>query len=421
MNAKLIALLLTAGCATYSDQSLRMRNLVSNGNPQEALGILDDSQVAHSKSDEVLFRMERGMLQYLKGDYEKAAKDWEKSYYRSEELYTVSFSKTAASVIVSENMTDYEGEDHERVMVPVFSALSFFSTGQLNAALVEIRRAYNLITKLKLDSDAGRPRIDGFPFLISGLLYEAGRNWDAAIVEYRKALKFYRKAEWSRKDGISELTADSLWRIAEFRNRKDVIEELAEYQFSRPHDSLQTKLESGEVIVLIESGQSPVKVPRDFPVDLGDTVVNIAFPEYQAITNADSETEIRCNNAKCSSTSKATDVGAVARRSLEHRRIKDFAKMTARLIIKEQSRRAAKKHLGEIGGLAVMLAGLATERADTRSWTLLPENIQIARISVPANKPVKLEVSCSNPIGQTAWEVQLPAGKKQLLRVRTMH
>lgn len=414
------AALLTAACATYSDQSTRMRNLVSLGRTQEAISILEDSGVAHSKSDEVLFRMERGMLHYLMGDYEKANADWSKSFYRSEELYTISLSKTAASMIVSENMTDYEGEEHERVLIPIFSALSFFSLGKINPALVEVRRAYNLINKLKLDSDSGKTRIDGFPFLISGLLYEFSRNWDAAIIEYRKALKFYRQSDWPSSQSIIQLTGDSLWRIAEFRQRTDVITELESYDFKKPAESLTDKMASGEVLIMIESGQSPIKVPRDFPVDYGSGLLNISFPEYEAITRTVSTTDVKCNTRKCSSTSKATDVAFLARKSLEHRRVKDFAKMTTRLIIKEQSRQAARKHLGELGGLAVMLAGAATERADTRSWTLLPENIQIARVSVPPNQTVKIEVEADDPVGSKEWNVTLGPGKKQLLRVRNM-
>ena len=113
------------GCATYTDQTARVRELVLCGETQEAISHLEESSLAGRKKDEVLFRMERGMLHYLSENYDKASKDWERSFYKSEELYTLSLSKTAASVTVSEDLTDYEGEDHERVLVPIFSALSF--------------------------------------------------------------------------------------------------------------------------------------------------------------------------------------------------------------------------------------------------------------------------------------------------------
>ncbi len=412
---------LLVACATYTDQTARMRELVSRGETQEAISQLEESSLAGRKKDEVLYRMERGMLHYLSGNYDKASKDWEKSFYKSEELYTLSLSKTAASLTVSEDLTDYEGEDHERVLVPIFSALSFFSTGQLNPALVEIRRAYNLINKLKLDSEKNNPKIDGFPFLISGLLYESQRNWDGAIIEYRKALNIYRNPKWNTSEDVIRLTAESLWRIAEFRGRKEIIDELQNAEFAPPKDNLRKHLEMGEVILIVESGQSPIKIPRDYPINHGQGILNISFPVYQPITRTSPSSEILCNDVSCGTTAKATDVAVLAHNTLEQRRLRDFAKMTARLIIKESTRNAARNHFGEIGGLAVMIANAATERADTRSWTLLPENIQVARIPIPANRKVKFEVKTSNPVGPTQWNVSLPAGKKQLLRVRSMY
>lgn len=414
------ASLLLSGCATYTDQTAAMRTKLVHGQSQEALETLEKSPIAKRKRDEVLFRMERGMLHYLSGNHEKAVKDWEKSFHRSEELYTLSISKTAASLAVSEDMTDYEGEEHERVLIPIFSSLSFFSVGNLSAALVEIRRAYNLISKLKLDSDSKVLRIDGFPFFISGLLYESNANWDAAIIEYRKALKFYKTDQWP-SHGVDRLVADSLWRVAEFRGRSEITKELEESGFRKPKDTLSERLAQGEVILIFESGQSPIKVARDYPIDHGTGVVNISFPAYQAITRSNPSVRISCDGRECEKTSKASDVAVLAERALEHRRLKDIAKMTARLIVKQGSREAARKHLGELGGFAVMLANAATERADTRSWTLLPENIQIARVTVPPEQTVKLTVDSQNTIEGKSWSVKVPAGKKKLLRVRSMY
>jgi len=409
------------GCATYTDQTARMRELVLRGETQEAISHLEESSLAGRKKDEVLFRMERGMLHYLSENYDKASKDWERSFYKSEELYTLSLSKTAASVTVSEDLTDYEGEDHERVLVPIFSALSFFSNSQLNSALVEIRRAYNLINKLKLDSEKNNPKIDGFPFLISGLLYEAQRNWDAAIIEYRKALSVYQNPKWNTSEDVIRLAAESLWRIAEFRGRKEIIDELQNAAFAPPKENLKKSLEMGEVILIVERGQSPIKIPQDYPINHGQGILNISFPVYQPITRTSPSSEIFCDGVLCGTTAKATDISVLSYKTLEQRRLRDFAKMTARLIIKESTRNAARNHFGEIGGLAVMIANAATERADTRSWTLLPENIQVARIPIPANRKVKIEVKTSNPVGATQWNVSLSAGKKQLLRIRSMY
>ncbi|NNF97414.1 MAG: hypothetical protein HKM94_10855, partial [Halobacteria archaeon] len=38
----------------------------------------------------------------------------------------------------------------------------------------------------------------------------------------------------------------------------------------------------------------------------------------------------------------------------------------------------------DVAGLLVNIAGVLTERADTRSWLSLPANIQMARLQLPA-------------------------------------
>lgn len=411
-------LLSLAACATYTDQISKVRSALLSGESNLALTVLDKTDLAHRRRDAVLFRMERGMLHYLSGRSEEATKDWAKASRRSEELYTTSIGKTLASLTVSEDMTDYEGEDHEKILLPIFSSLAYFSSGELGKALVEIKRTYELINQLKLDQNDGKSKIDGFPYLISGLLYEASANWDAAIIEYRKSLVRYLQDESEQSSEISKLVGDSLWRIAEFRKRSDIVTFLSDNGFKKPTQSLNQKLSEAEVFVILEDGQSPIKVAEDYLVNLGTSVVNVSFPRYQRMSNTGRQTQILCDGLVCGQTTKSSNIGELARSALERRRLKDFAKMTARLIAKEQVRRAAQKQLGDLGSLAVMVANLATERADTRSWTLLPANIQIARISLPAEKEVTISITHPALLKPHQWVINLPAGKKRLLRVR---
>lgn len=417
---RVILFIFLAGCATYTDQISKVRFSLSSGETQKALDELEKSRIAERKEDEVVFRMERGMLKYLSGDLSEATKDWAKAHQRSDELYTTSITRTLASVSVSEDLSDYEGEDHEKVLLPIFSALAFFSAGELPKAVVEIRKTYELINKLKLEETEQKGKIDGFPFLVSGLIYEASLNWDAAIIEYKKSLARYLLGEPGGSVEIKHLVADSLWRIAEFRRRNDILTYLSEAGFKKPEQSLNDILAKGEIIVVVEAGQSPIKVAQDYPINLGTSVINISFPRYQRISNPNFQTTVNCEQSQCAVAAQASDIGYLAQQALERRRLKDFAKMTARLLIKEQARQAAKKHLGDVGSLAVMLTNLATERADTRSWTLLPSSFQVARIPIPSDKNVNISISTHSALKPNEWTIKLAAGKKKLVRVRTL-
>ncbi|NBW80113.1 hypothetical protein EBR21_00005, partial [bacterium] len=260
-----------------------------------------------------------------------------------------------------------------------------------------------------------------FPFLFSGLLYEAAGNWDSAIIEFRKALKFYRKAMPDAFRDVIQLTADSLWRIAEFRNRTEIIEELVSSGFSKPTEDLRTLLAKGEIFMVVEGGQSPIKIPRDHVLQFGNGITNVSFPAYQSVTRTNSSTKILCDGSECDRTAKASDIGLLAENALEKRRIRDFAKLGARLAVKAGAQAVVKKQFGEVAGLAMMLANVATERADTRSWTLLPENLQIARIPVKPDVPIKISSANPNTIQGNMWTVKVPRGKKKFIRLRTMY
>jgi hypothetical protein len=415
----LSSILFLSACATYTDKIREIRNELVSGNEALALALLEKSDLAGQKRNTVLFHMERGMLKYISGQYEQATQDWTYAIQRSEDLYTTSLSKVAASLTISEDMTDYEGEDHEKIFLPIFSSLAFFSRGDLNKALVEIRKTYEMIGQLKLDREEAKNILDGFPHFISALLFEASLNWDNAIIEYRKALVKYSNQGGNQAEAIKAMIADSLWKIAEFRRRTEVVSQLQQAGYKRPAASLQETLKDGEVLVLVEEGQSPVKVAQDFSVNLGSSVVNVSYPQYQHISSPSSSTRILCNGKACGASVMSSDIGELSHNALERRRLKDFAKMTARLFIKEQARQAARKHLGELGNLAVMAANFATERADTRSWTLLPANLQFARVQVPSDTDVDLKILADNALGPTQWRLRIPPGRKKLLRVRT--
>lgn len=396
----------------------KVSNQLTQGNTSQALELLNKTPSATSKQDNVLYLMERGMLKYLSQQFIDAAKDWARAHDKAEKLYTISLSKAALSLAVSSDMTDYEGEAHERVLLPIFSALAYFSDGSLSQARVEIRKTYELISRLKLDEDGSQFRIDGFPYLVSGLIYEANREWDSAMIEYKKAIERYSGSSMSNHTETLQLVADSLWRIAEFRRRSDMLTFLKDRDFKKPSETLEERNRNGEVIVVVEEGQSPIKVGRNFALNLPSSIINIAFPQYERISNPYRERAVFCGDKRCGKTVITSDIETLSIDALERRRITYFAKMTARLILKDKLRETARKHLGELGGLAVMAANFATERADTRSWTLLPANIQVARIPIPANEDVKVKLSSETPIPPHTWVLKLRAGTKRLVRVR---
>jgi hypothetical protein len=82
--------------------------------------------------------------------------------------------------------------------------------------------------------------------------------------------------------------------------------------------------------------------------------------------------------------------------------------LTKYLLTREVEEKAEKKG-GELAGWVAArvanLAGNALERADTRSWSLLPDRISVVRLTLPPGEhPLRLEVDCG---GETPRVVEL--------------
>jgi hypothetical protein len=87
-------------------------------------------------------------------------------------------------------------------------------------------------------------------------------------------------------------------------------------------------------------------------------------------------------------------------------------------VAKAKMTKEAKKSGGGAAGLITNIAGLLTERADTRSWLTLPAEIQMARVLAPPGD-YKLRVEMVDGagvvVGTREYDVHMEKGGKTFL------
>jgi hypothetical protein len=412
----LISSFLTIGCASYTTQIAEVRSEVYAEQYPKALEKLDAMSLAKSEKDKALYLMERGMILYLKKDYLAAAKHWEDASQKIEELYTVSLSKSAASLIVNDSVTDYEGESFEKILLPMFSSVAYFASGNLTGASVEVKKSYNLLKVLNQQSEGKNTYSrDSFLHYISGIIYEAKKDVDGAIIEYREAMQAAaNNKKFSSVD--EEIFAQALAPLAEFRKRNEILGEIRKRFPKLSWANYNDNKDQGELIVMYENGNVPIKKESDLIIPTGQTVVRVSYPKYQRMSYSNTNAILYVNGNKVGYTDVIQDVGSVAIQSLEDRRVRDIVKMTARLIAKEATARAVGRQFGGLAGLGVSVLGAAVETADTRGWTTLPDKIQIKRHWLKPGAPHRIQVSG----GGNSEEVTLTfnPGEKKLIRLR---
>ena len=92
------------------------------------------------------------------------------------------------------------------------------------------------------------------------------------------------------------------------------------------------------------------------------------------------------------------DIDALARYSLEKAMPGIMLRATARAVVKYNSQHTAQES-SALAGFLMTITNLVTERADTRSWSTLPQEIQLRRLLLPVGEH-NVQIQMQNAAGQ---------------------
>jgi hypothetical protein len=424
---------LLSGCAQHAQVICRPLELISARDYAAAVEALDETAIASSSNDRFLYRVQRGHLLHLAGEYKASNREFEIAVDALRELEPFSLSETVSDYTLNEAARAYHGEDFERAYVHYYMALNYLAMDDLEEALVECRRVDQVFRELdgRYAEDTGRYQDDGFIRYLTGLIYEARGERDAAFIDYRKAVLDYR-GEGGAATGMR--VPSGLLRSFVCNGRARGRDE----DVAAVVDSVDVTCDeepSGEIVVLIESGWAPYKreaalrvpivrdrVPRAYweHPDL-EAVIKIAVPELEsvpveaggysvAIVDSASDEERTVAFAE-----RAQDIDALSRWTLARRLPALTARSAIRTTLKavavvkaqeaREKGREEQEEKGETRGWLARIFDFAvdhvvpvvvgeTEQADTRSWITLPSEIWIARARVdPGEYELVVEVT----------------------------
>ena len=376
-------------CASYTHKMAVVREAFDQGDYDRALKELDETGLKDRSEDRLLWNLESATIFDRKGEYVKSRKLWFEADRIADDLFTVSISKTATSVIVSESSKDYEGEDYEKVAIHAMLAHQYIGLGQLNEAVIQARK---INTKLNEISQYFNPdgkyryREDAHARYLSALIYESRGELDSAIIDYRKAIELYEGDFSGFVVGrVPSGAVQGLYRCLYLRKRTDRLKEVLEkygqtlngiYSLGNESQLLNT----GEIVVVHELGRVARKFPKEQFLTVGDQLVRFSSPIIKPNPLNDLGTGVQIDGKGFYNAENTIYFDAVAKESLENRRARMVAKQMARLVLKGQMNYQAQKKFGPLAGLAVNVLNNATETADTRSWSTLPQAFFVTRV-----------------------------------------
>lgn len=410
------------------------------GDHEGAIRIFQENLKNYGKGDRLLALYEEATLLYYAKKFPEALKVLEQADRLGEELYTVSVTRTISTGIINDTMSEYGGEDFERVMVNILKALIYAEQGETDSALVEARKVDEKLALYNTKYDEGKNVYveDAFGRFISGLLYYhsgASEDLQDANVAFRKAFEIY--ANDYQKN----------YRLGPPGQLKTAAAEAAMVSGDPPPPGADEIIvdfnpkDYGEVVVVHLNGLVPEKVEKYWVVPTPDgQIIKIAYPEYRKRRYAVKSSVVRATPVEGSvlaelprtvmsaSTEEAQPVGDIAVKNLDDRLGRIKAKAVARALAKYAATVATKQALrgknnenalmAELVGLGMNVLSVATENADTRYWGFLPDQIRLARLRLA---PGRYQLTAQLSIGKSIslGEVEVEAGKARLVSFST--
>lgn len=143
-----------------------------------------------------------------------------------------------------------------------------------------------------------------------------------------------------------------------------------------------------EVIIFFGCGMAPRKSQIKISIPIPDVgIISLAFPKYEVVPNPVRYGALYDSQGRLyGRTFVLTDLEAIAIRNLDDRMATLALKQVLRSAIKGTMVKAARDEGGIAAELAANLYNVITEQADLRCWQTLPQNMQVARIPLPAGR-----------------------------------
>lgn len=380
----LLGLFILQGCATHSEGFRSTEQLAAARNIPAALASLETFHKSDlSNTDAVLKHLNKGLLLHLQDQYAASNREFEAAKRLINELEAVSVREQAASVLVNEGVKAYIGDGNEQMLIHAFSALNYLEQGKFDEAAVEARQ-FEIKHRLIREKHPDEKYLTGaFVRYLNGMVYETVGEPDSARIEYHKALAGYREQQSFSRAGIPRMLNDDIARLGKGDTNH-----------------------SGEIVFILENGLGPslaenlVQIPNPQPQQ-GMSLLRIALPRFVERPARVTRVTVSASGATASS-EMVEDINALAKRSLEDRLPGIKARAVARLLLKNQMVAESKKKQREqqqntaadpmakalmsIFSAVADIGATVSERADTRTWSLLPGNILMARLPLPAGR-----------------------------------
>jgi hypothetical protein len=145
----LVALAVLEGCASHSERMLPVRTALDEGNPREAIRLLNQAMQVQSDADlpadlgseHALFVLDRASIQQSALQFDRSKRDFETADKAVDMLDLAhDASDTIGQYVFSGSSGKYQAPPYEKLLLNTLDMLNYLELRDLNGARVEARR-----------------------------------------------------------------------------------------------------------------------------------------------------------------------------------------------------------------------------------------------------------------------------------------
>lgn len=401
--------------------------------------------------DAQLWDTEQGRLDQMTGNFKGSQTDYAKAIQSVQQqqlapkVQIKHILSDTGSLFVNANVIPFRLRGYEIVLLYEYQALNYLMEGDLSDALVSTRRADGeqafltqlhakalLAAKQKAEENdlsfnpqnvkqfkatmavAAKVKSsfqNAFSYYMSAILYEAAGDYNDAFVSIKNALGV---------DPTNPYIQQKLLEILEERGNSQSQINQYKQSFGMKQPPAVPK-NDGQVVIAFDEAWVPLKQQVTVPIFVPglQQVQTFVFPVYNDKPLVSQPLSIQLLQGKHfipeGNTALVTNVQALAAKALVENYPIIFTEAALRVVAKGAMTLAAGKD-NWLLGIVADIYSVASNRADLRSWSTLPQDIQVMQMYLPAGQHA---ISLGYGQQQKRVTFSVPAGKTEFIWVIT--
>jgi Uncharacterized protein conserved in bacteria len=381
-----------AGYATGRDGITRTQERL-----RDALADQDFVKALDWREDDALLQLlTTGATTYYAGQFARSAAVLDTAALLADDRITASLSKDGLALVTNDMARPYQPRRTERLFIPYYAMLAYARLGAWSDAAVEARRLVALLEQFGEDRDDAERSLHGTLEHLAGAVFERAGDRDAARVAYRVAHELRNTLAESIAPG-SIADEGELLLVVERAFVAHRATETIDLRLDDDHEEHDVaRYDSAgrrRPLPLSQYGASSFASTRRRHHDDDDYHVTIAFPVLRRSPRPwGGDVRVTVDDLPVDGIAASAVVDDASAVDERRERTALAVRAAARAAAKFAVTKAIEEKKGEVAGKLANLGASLLERADVRSWHLLPQEISLIRVRVPAGtRAVRLQ------------------------------